>query len=71
MILSFVVFHQLNTSSHPFLWWLIEPVFGLFILGNRRNMVVQHGRICRRGLAYSADIKDTFYYNETQWFLVF
>lgn len=34
-----------------------EPVFSLFVLGNLRNMEVQHGELCEGGPALPVDIK--------------
>ena len=36
----------------------LESLFGLFVLGYHRNMVVRHGRFCGRGPARYVDIKD-------------
>lgn len=40
------------------------------VLGYRRNMAVQHRRLCGRGPASSADIKGSFFDMETTTVLV-
>ena len=52
------------TSATKFVRFSLEPVFGVFILGYCRNMVVQHGGLRERGPGPYVDIMSSFIGNK-------